>query len=57
VLAVDEAHVAGVTTALEASGESVHRIGLIQSGDKGCTVRGSTETWSAQADWSATHLG
>ncbi|AOF96104.1 phosphoribosylformylglycinamidine cyclo-ligase [Sphingobium sp. SA2] len=57
VLAVDEAHVAGVTTSLAAAGESVHRIGVVQAGDKGCTVRGSTETWSAKADWSATHLG
>jgi phosphoribosylformylglycinamidine cyclo-ligase len=57
VLAVDEAHVSAVTKALEDAGETVHRIGAVTAGDKGCTVKGSAETWSAQADWSATHLG
>jgi phosphoribosylformylglycinamidine cyclo-ligase len=42
-----------VTAALEASGETVHRIGRIEAGDKGCTVRGSAESWSARADWHA----
>ena len=45
-----------VTAALTETGETVHRIGEIRSGAKGCTVRGSIETWSAQADWEATHL-
>ncbi len=44
-----------VTQALEASGETVHRIGHIAAGEKGCTVTGSVETWSAMGDWSATH--
>jgi phosphoribosylformylglycinamidine cyclo-ligase len=44
-----------VTDALTASGETVHRIGDIRAGAKGCTVSGSVETWSAQADWTATH--
>ncbi|MBB3982138.1 phosphoribosylaminoimidazole synthetase [Sphingobium fontiphilum] len=57
VLAVDESHVAGVTTALEAAGEAVYRIGAVEAGDKGCTVRGGAETWSAKAAWTATHLG
>jgi phosphoribosylformylglycinamidine cyclo-ligase len=35
----------------------VHCIGHIAAGDKGCTVTGSVETWSAQSDWSATHHG
>jgi phosphoribosylformylglycinamidine cyclo-ligase len=43
--------------ALEAAGETVHRIGRIDAGDKGCTVRGSAETWSAREDWSASHHG
>jgi phosphoribosylformylglycinamidine cyclo-ligase len=57
VLAVAEANVAAVTQALSQAGETVHRIGMIEAGEKGCTVRGSTETWSARADWSATHNG
>lgn len=44
-----------VAQALEAAGESVHRIGAIEAGERGCTVAGSAETWSARAAWSATH--
>jgi len=44
-----------VTQALEAAGETVHRIGAIEAGQRGCTVAGSTETWAARAEWSATH--
>ncbi len=47
--------VADVTGALEASGETVFRIGRIESGERGCTVTGSNETWSALSNWSATH--
>jgi phosphoribosylformylglycinamidine cyclo-ligase len=50
----------GVETAtqtLVAAGEEVYQIGHIESGEKGCTVSGSTETWSAMSQWSATHLG
>jgi phosphoribosylaminoimidazole synthetase len=57
VLAVREADVQDVSQALTLAGEIVHRIGHVEAGEKGCTVRGSIETWSAQADWSATHLG
>ena len=57
VIAVAESHVADVTAALEAAGEAVHRIGHIAAGVKGCTVSGSAETWSATADWTATHVG
>ena len=57
VLAVSEANVADVTARLEAAGETVVTVGRIEAGEKGCTVRGSTETWSAKGDWSATHLG
>jgi phosphoribosylformylglycinamidine cyclo-ligase len=46
-----------VATALAASGETVLTIGRIEAGEKGCTVRGSTETWSARSDWTATHAG
>jgi phosphoribosylformylglycinamidine cyclo-ligase len=54
---VAETEVASVTAALEAAGETVFRIGHIAAGEKGCTVTGSIETWSAQADWTATHHG
>jgi phosphoribosylformylglycinamidine cyclo-ligase len=54
---VDEADVAAVTAELAAAGETVFRIGHIAAGEKGCTVSGSVETWSAMADWSATHVG
>lgn len=54
---VAAAEVASVTSALEAAGETVHRIGTIEVGAKGCTVRGSVETWSAKAEWTATHGG
>lgn len=57
VLAVAADKVADVTAQLEAAGETVVTVGRIEAGEKGCTVRGSTETWSAKSDWSATHLG
>jgi phosphoribosylformylglycinamidine cyclo-ligase len=49
--------VAAVTERLEAAGETVFPVGRIDAGEKGCTVCGSVETWSAKSDWSATHLG
>ncbi len=57
VIAVAEDDVADVTAALEAARETVLRIGHIAAGEKGCTVSGSTETWSAMGNWSATHNG
>jgi phosphoribosylformylglycinamidine cyclo-ligase len=53
VVAADEA--ATVATDLETVGETVHRIGTIREGTKGCTVTGSAESWSARESWSATH--
>ena len=52
---VREDDVAAVMAALTDAGESVVRIGCVARGDKGCTVSGSVETWSAQGNWSATH--
>jgi phosphoribosylformylglycinamidine cyclo-ligase len=54
---VREGDVKAVTVALTEAGESVVRIGHVAAGEKGCTVSGSLETWSAQAAWSATHNG
>ena len=44
-----------IAAALTAAGETVRRIGLVEAGKRGCTVRGSAETWSAREDWTATH--
>ncbi|HEY9579235.1 MAG TPA: phosphoribosylformylglycinamidine cyclo-ligase [Rhizorhapis sp.] len=57
VLVVREEDVAEVTQALTVAGEAATRIGHIQAGEKGCTVRGSADCWSARAAWSATHNG
>ncbi len=53
VVAADRADM--VAAELEAAGETIHRIGTIEAGQRGCTVSGSAETWSARADWEATH--
>jgi phosphoribosylformylglycinamidine cyclo-ligase len=57
VAIVHETNAAEVTERLEAAGEIVHRIGLIEAGATGCTVTGSAGAWSAREDWSATHHG
>jgi phosphoribosylformylglycinamidine cyclo-ligase len=44
-----------VAADLTAAGEEVFRIGRIDAGERGCTVTGSIETWSARAAWTATH--
>jgi len=46
-----------VTVALTEAGETVHRIGEIRAGTKGCTVRGSADAWSAMGAWEAVHEG
>ena len=57
VLAVSETEAEHVARDLEAAGETVLRIGRIEPGQRGCTVRGSVETWSARGGWEAVHLG
>lgn len=57
VLVVREKDVANVMQQLSVAGETVWRIGGIEAGEKGCTVRGSAECWSAREAWSATHNG
>jgi phosphoribosylformylglycinamidine cyclo-ligase len=54
---VAEADAAAVSAALVDAGETVFTVGRISERPKGCTVKGSTETWSARAPWSATHAG
>ena len=46
-----------VTAALFEAGETVHRIGGIEAGERGCTVQGPAGSWSAREAWSATHHG
>jgi len=55
VVGADQAE--GVVADLEAAGETVFTIGRIEAGDKGCTVSGSAESWSARSAWIASHYG
>ncbi|MEA1071331.1 phosphoribosylformylglycinamidine cyclo-ligase [Sphingomonas sp. LY160] len=57
VVVADSVDADSVTADLEAAGETVHRIGSVEAGEKGCTVTGSADTWSAREPWSATHHG
>jgi phosphoribosylformylglycinamidine cyclo-ligase len=57
VLSVAADKAAEVSDKLRAAGEDVFEVGHITAGERGCTVKGSIETWSAKSDWSATHLG
>ncbi len=57
VLAVAADATEGVARDLEAAGEKVFAIGRIEAGERGCTVSGNLETWSAREAWSATHVG
>ena len=56
VLAVAADDVASVQADLVAAGETVHVIGAIEPGERGCTVQGSAEAWSARTAWEAVHL-
>jgi phosphoribosylformylglycinamidine cyclo-ligase len=44
-----------VTSVLKSAGENVFEIGRIESGQRGCTVKGVAGTWNSTEDWSATH--
>jgi phosphoribosylformylglycinamidine cyclo-ligase len=55
VAAVAPEHADAVATELAGAGETVFRIGAVEEGQRGCTVFGPTDTWSARADWTATH--
>jgi phosphoribosylformylglycinamidine cyclo-ligase len=55
VVAPDDAD--AVTAALAEAGETVFHVGHIAAGEKGCTVSGTGDTWSARGDWRATHTG
>jgi phosphoribosylformylglycinamidine cyclo-ligase len=55
VVAPDQAD--SVQAALEGAGETVYVIGRIEPGQRGCTVIGSADAWSARESWEAVHLG
>ena len=46
-----------VAKALEDAGEIVLMLGRVEQGPKGCTVAGSSGSWAARGDWTATHNG
>ncbi len=54
VVAADE--VPGLSAQLTMAGETVHVIGAVHEGPRGCTVAGSAEAWSARDAWEARHL-
>jgi len=56
VLAVEASKVDHVMAGLAAAGETAFRVGVIEAGERGCTVRGSQGTWSAREDWEAEHF-
>ena len=53
---VAEGDVAAVSAALTSAGETVHHIGAVEEGERGCTISGAAETWSAREAWSMTYL-
>ncbi|MEO6199126.1 MAG: phosphoribosylformylglycinamidine cyclo-ligase [Sphingomicrobium sp.] len=53
IVAADEAD--RVADALTDAGETVHRIGRIEAGKRGCTVSGPAGSWNSDEDWSQTH--
>ena len=57
VLAVAPEDAAGVAAELTAAGETVHMIGQVEPGTRGCTVSGAAEVWSSREAWDASHLG
>ncbi|MEP2734734.1 MAG: phosphoribosylformylglycinamidine cyclo-ligase [Erythrobacter sp.] len=57
VLAVAPDQVDTVLAALAKADETAFTIGVIEAGEKGCTVSGPQGCWSATADWEAVHLG
>jgi len=56
VVAVAAGDAASIQAELEAAGETVHVIGAVEPGPRGCTVQGTDEVWSARGAWEAAHL-
>jgi len=57
VLAVEAAEAESLAADLAVAGETVFTIGEVVAGEKGCTVFGSAEAWSAREAWEAVHIG
>ncbi|MDG2003424.1 MAG: phosphoribosylformylglycinamidine cyclo-ligase [Novosphingobium sp.] len=57
VLAVPAGDADAIAQDLVKTGESVHFIGAIEAGERGCTVQADAEVWSAREAWQAVHLG
>ena len=55
VVAVAPAEAEALAADLESAGETVHRIGEIRDGERGCSVSGSAGTWAAREDWDCVH--
>jgi len=55
VLAVAPDQVDAIAAELQQAGETVFRIGRIDAGERGCTVKGAAGSWSGRDDWAATH--
>ena len=55
VAVVREDDADAISAALHRAGETVFRIGEVEAGPRGCTVRGSAGTWGASAGWNAIH--
>ncbi|PZU17433.1 phosphoribosylformylglycinamidine cyclo-ligase [Qipengyuania sp. YIM B01966] len=55
VLAVPADGAEALAADLAAAGETVFAIGTIVAGERGCTVSGGAESWSARAPWNAVH--
>jgi phosphoribosylformylglycinamidine cyclo-ligase len=47
IAVVAEGEADSVTAALEGAGETIFRIGAIEEGQRGCTVRSASKSWSA----------
>jgi len=57
VLAVDADAADAVAADLEAAGETVLRVGMVEAGERGSTLRAPPHAWSAKADCTPTHVG
>jgi len=53
IVAASEAD--SVAAALTKGGETVHRIGRVEPGKRGCSVQAPAGSWSAREQWTATH--
>lgn len=56
VLAVAPDEAPALAADLAAAGEAVFTLGEVVAGERGCTVTGAAETWSAREAWEAVHF-